>query len=214
MNFTWCGQSCGSTSRAFIHASIHDAVIERVKEICATYVPGVPTDPETTMGAIITAAQRDRILDYIAIGREQGAELAYGGGPPENERLADGNFIEPTVFVNVTQSMRIANEEIFGPVLAVLKWTSEDEMLADVNRVDYGLTCSIWTNDLDVAHNAAQAVEAGYVWINDVAAHYLGAPFGGYKQSGIGREECLEELLAFTQLKNVHVKLRNRRVPA
>jgi len=214
MNFTWCGQSCGSTSRAFIHESIHDAVVERVKAICADYVPGVPTDPETTMGAIITAAQRDRILDYIAIGRDGGAALAYGGSAPKNERLADGNFIEPTVFVNVTQSMRIANEEIFGPVLAVLKWSDEAAMIADVNRVDYGLTCSIWTNDIDVAHRTAQAVEAGYVWINDVAAHYLGAPFGGYKQSGIGREECLEELLAFTQLKNVHVKLRKRSLSA
>ncbi len=118
------------------------------------------------------------------------------------------------MFVNVTQSMRIANEEIFGPVLAVLKWSDEAAMIADVNRVDYGLTASIWTNDIDVAHRTAQAVEAGYVWINDVAAHYLGAPFGGYKQSGIGREECLEELLAFTQLKNVHVKLRKRSLSA
>jgi acyl-CoA reductase-like NAD-dependent aldehyde dehydrogenase len=213
MNFTWCGQSCGSTSRAFVHASIHAAVLERVVRRCAAYVPGIPSDPATTMGAIISRAQRDRILNYIAIGREEGANVVYGGGPPDGELLAAGNFVEPTVFAGVTQTMRIANEEIFGPVLSVLSWTDEAAMLADVNRVDYGLTASIWTRDIDAGLRTAQAVEAGYVWINDVAAHYLGAPFGGYKQSGIGREECLEELLAFTQVKNVHVKLR-KPVPA
>jgi betaine-aldehyde dehydrogenase len=140
--------------------------------------------------------------------------VVYGGGPPDDARLANGNFVQPTVFAGVTQTMRIANEEIFGPVLAVLRWSDEDAMLADVNAVDYGLTCSIWTRDIDTAHRAAQAVEAGYVWVNDVAAHYLGAPFGGYKQSGIGREECLDELLAFTQTKNVHIKLRKRSVTA
>ncbi len=210
MNFTWCGQSCGSTSRAFLHDAIHDAVLERVKTLCAAYEPGIPTDPATTMGALITTAHRDRVLDYIALGHSEGAQLAYGGGPPNDPALAAGNFIEPTVFAGVTQTMRIANEEIFGPVLSVLRWSDEARMLADVNAVDYGLTASIWTRDLDTAHRTALAVEAGYVWVNDVAAHYLGAPFGGYKQSGIGREECLEELLAFTQIKNVHIKLRDR----
>jgi betaine-aldehyde dehydrogenase len=208
MNFTWCGQSCGSTSRAFVHESIHDAVVARIKQRCAAYEPGVPTDPKTTMGAIISKTQCERVLDYIAIGRAEGASVVYGGGRPAATELAGGNFVEPTVFVGVEQHMRIASEEIFGPVLAVLRWSDEAAMLADVNRVDYGLTCSIWTRDLDTAHRTAQAVEAGYIWINDVAAHYLGAPFGGYKQSGIGREECLEELLAYTQVKNVHIKLK------
>jgi len=210
MNFTWCGQSCGSTSRAFIHAAIHDAVVERVKARCAAYVPGIPTDPATTMGAIVSRAQADRVLNYIAIGREEGAVVVYGGKAPDDERLAGGNFVEPTVFTGVDQKMRIANEEIFGPVLAILRWTDEDAMIADVNSVDYGLTASIWTRDIDTAHRTAQAVEAGYIWVNDVGAHYLGAPFGGYKQSGIGREECLEELLAFTQVKNIHIKLKPR----
>jgi betaine-aldehyde dehydrogenase len=214
MNFTWCGQSCGSTSRAFVHEAIHDAVLERVKAGCTAYVPGVPTDPATTMGALITRAQRDRVLEYIAIGTREGARVVHGGGPPDDARLANGNFVQPTVFAGVTQAMRIANEEIFGPVLAVLRWSDEAAMIADVNAVEYGLTCSIWTRDIDTAHRAAQAVEAGYVWVNDVAAHYLGAPFGGYKQSGIGREECLDELLAFTQTKNVHIKLRKRSVTA
>jgi betaine-aldehyde dehydrogenase len=209
MNFTWCGQSCGSTSRAFLHDSIHDAVVERIKARCAAYRPGSPVDPNTTMGAIISEAQCARVLGYIAAGRDEGARIVYGGGRPPEPELARGNFIEPTVFIGVEQRMRIAREEIFGPVLSVLRWSDERAMLEDVNSVEYGLTASIWTNDLDTAHRTAQAVEAGYIWINDVAAHYLGAPFGGYKQSGIGREECLEELLAFTQVKNVHIKLRN-----
>jgi betaine-aldehyde dehydrogenase len=106
--------------------------------------------------------------------------------------------------------MRIGKEEIFGPVLSVFKWSDEDEMLSQVNQVEYGLTCSIWTNDLATAHRTAAAVEAGYVWINEVSKHFLGAPFGGYKQSGIGREECIEELLRFTREKNIHVNLRRR----
>jgi betaine-aldehyde dehydrogenase len=102
--------------------------------------------------------------------------------------------------------MRIAKEEIFGPVLAVLKWSNEREMLEQVNAVDYGLTCSIWTNDLAAAHRTARAVEVGYVWINEASKHFLGAPFGGSKQSGFGREECLDELLSYTQEKNIHVR--------
>ena len=121
-----------------------------------------------------------------------------------------GFFVEPTVFCDVTPSMRIAREEIFGPVLAILPWSDEAEMLRQVNAVDYGLTCSIWTRDLDTALRTAGNVQAGYVWINDVGRHFLGAPFGGVKQSGLGREECLAELLAFTQEKNIHVRLARR----
>jgi betaine-aldehyde dehydrogenase len=208
MNFTWCGQSCGSTSRAFVHASIHDAVLERVQANVARFVPGLPTDPSTTMGAIVSRTQMDRVLDFIESAKADGARLVCGGGRPINPRLANGFFVEPTVFAEVTPAMRIACEEIFGPVLAILAWTDEARMLADVNAVDYGLTCSIWTHDLTTALRTAAAVQAGYVWINEVGRHFLGAPFGGVKQSGFGREECLEEMLRFTQEKNIHVKLR------
>jgi len=210
MNFTWCGQSCGSTSRAFVHAAIYDAVLERIKARIGAFVPGLPTDSATTMGAIVSRAQLERIVDYIASARQEGARLLCGGGRPKDPRLADGFFVEPTVFADVTPSMRIAREEIFGPVLGVLKWSDEARMLDDVNAVDYGLTCSIWTNDLDTAHRTAATVQAGYVWINEVGRHFLGAPFGGVKQSGFGREECLEEMLRFTQEKNIHLKLRRR----
>jgi betaine-aldehyde dehydrogenase len=207
MNFTWCGQSCGSTSRAFIHAAIYDAVVEKMKERVKAYKPGIPTDPATTMGAIISQAQFDRIMGFIESAKQEGAPLIAGGGRPSDPRLAKGFFIEPTVFA-VTQENRIAREEIFGPVLSVFKWSREDEMLTLVNSVEYGLTCSIWTNDLQTAHRTASEVQAGYVWINEVSKHFLGASFGGYKQSGIGREESLEELLSFTQEKNIHVNLR------
>jgi betaine-aldehyde dehydrogenase len=210
MNFTWCGQSCGSTSRAFIHEKIYDAVIERAKASIKRYRPGIPTDPATTMGSIISQVQYDRIMKYIAAGKEDGARLVSGGKRPDDAALAKGLFIEPTIFADVNMGMRIGKEEIFGPVLSVFKWSDEDKMLAEVNQVEYGLTCSIWTNDLATAHRTAASVEAGYVWINEVSKHFLGAPFGGYKQSGIGREECIEELLRFTREKNIHVNLKRR----
>jgi len=210
MNFTWSGQSCGSTSRAFLHADIHDAVLSRLPAHVAHYVPGIPTDPATTMGAIVSRVQHERILDFIGSAKAEGARLLCGGGVPTSPVLAGGFFIEPTVFADVQPQMRIAREEIFGPVQAVFSWDDEQRMLAEVNGVPYGLTCSIWTNDLHLAHRTAQRVEAGYIWVNEVSRHFIGAPFGGYKQSGIGREECLAELLAFTQEKNIHIKIRAR----
>jgi betaine-aldehyde dehydrogenase len=211
MNYTWCGQSCGSVSRVFVHDSIHDAVIERITQRIAHFKPGLPTDPATTMGAIVSRTQYDRVLDFIASAHEQGARLVCGGRHPEDPALAHGYFIEPTVFTDVTPAMRIAAEEVFGPVQSILRWTDEAQMLADVNSVEYGLTCAIFTNDLQAAHRTAAEVEAGYVWINKVGAHFLGAPFGGVKQSGIGREECLGELLSFTQEKNIHIALSRPR---
>lgn len=208
MNFTWCGQSCGSTSRAFVHRAIYDDVLARLPAKAGHYVPGLPTDEATTMGALISRVQYERVLEYIASAEKEGARLLTGGRPPANPALQKGFYIEPTIFVDVTPTMRIAREEIFGPVLAITPWEDEAAMLSQVNGVEYGLTCSIWTNELLKAHRTAMAVEAGFVWINEVSKHFLGAPFGGWKQSGVGREECLAELLAFTQEKNVHVSLK------
>ena len=208
MNFTWCGQSCGSTSRAFIHESLYEAVIEKVKAKVSYYKPGIPTEPTTTMGAIISKVQHERVMGFIESAKQEGARLVYGGSPPADPKLANGFYIEPTVFADVQPSMRIAREEIFGPVVSIFKWSDEANMLDLVNSVEYGLTASIWTNDLTRAHRTAAAVQAGFVWINDVSKHFLGAPFGGFKQSGIGREECFEEMLAYTQEKNIHVRLK------
>jgi betaine-aldehyde dehydrogenase len=207
MNFTWCGQSCGSTSRLFVHESIHARVVEGVLERVRAYRPGLPTDPATTMGALISKAQHDKVMSYIALGRSEGATLAHGGKVPADAALAHGWFVEPTVFTHVTQSMRLASEEVFGPVLAVLSWRDEEALWRDVNAVPYGLTCSIWTRDLATAHRAAARAEAGFVWINHVGQHFIGVPFGGYKQSGIGREESFDELLSYTQVKNVYIAL-------
>ena len=160
------------------------------------------------MGCLSSAGQFEKTMSYIRLGQQEGARLAYGGKRPADPRLARGYFIEPTVFVDVTDRMRIAREEIFGPVVSILRWSDEDDLIARVNALDYGLTASIWTHDLDRAHRLASRVEAGYVWINGASTHHVGVPFGGYKQSGIGREESIEELLACTQIKNVNVTLR------
>jgi betaine-aldehyde dehydrogenase len=159
------------------------------------------------MGAIISKTQFDRVMSYIESANSEGARLITGGGPPSDPALAKGLYIEPTVFADVKPTMKIAREEIFGPVVGVFRWSDEAAMLEQVNAVEYGLTASIWTNDLGTAHRAAGNVEAGFIWINDVSKHFLGTPFGGYKQSGIGREECLEELLSFTQEKNININL-------
>ncbi len=209
MNFRYVtGQSCNSTSRVYLHADIHDAtlpeIVKRVREIKV----GLPTERDTEMACLSSQAQFDKTMSYIKLGIEGGARLAYGGKRPADPKLARGFFVEPTVFADVTDDMRIAREEIFGPVVSVLRWTDENDLLARVNALDVGLTCSIWTHDLDRAHRLASRVEAGYVWINGASQHWVGVPFGGYKQSGIGREESIEELLACTQIKNVNVTLK------
>src|SRR4030095_13138551 len=153
-------------------------------------------------------AQFEKTLAYIRLGQEEGARLVHGGKRIDDPRLAHGYFVEPTVFADVTDDMRIAREEIFGPVVCILRWTDEDDVVARVNALDVGLTASIWTRDLDLAHRLAARVEAGYVWINGASTHHVGVPFGGVKQSGIGREESIEELLACTHLKKGNVTLR------
>jgi betaine-aldehyde dehydrogenase len=207
MNFTWCGQSCGSTSRAFLHDSIHDRVLDKIIATVSAIKPGLPTDDATEMGCLVSKAQFEKVMGYIAAGQAEGAKLVAGGKKPDDPKLANGFYIEPAIFAGVTPQMRIAREEIFGPVLSVFKWRDENEMFDAVNAVDYGLTASIWTKDLKTAHRAAARVEVGFVWVNTVGAHFLGAPFGGYKQSGMGREESADELLEYTQIKNVNVAL-------
>jgi betaine-aldehyde dehydrogenase len=207
MNFTWCGQSCGSTSRLFLHESVYERAMTGMMERIKFFKPGIPTDMDTTMGAVISKSQLDKILGYVEIGKKEGATLACGGKRPDDPRLANGFFVEPTVFTNVTQDMRIANEEIFGPVLSVIKWNDEEKMMAQVNAVEYGLTGSVWTTSLASAHRAANRIESGYIWVNNVSAHFLGASFGGYKQSGIGREEGYDELLSYSQVKNINITL-------
>jgi betaine-aldehyde dehydrogenase len=207
MNFTWCGQSCGSTSRLFLHESVYEPVLKGVLEGIRYFKPGIPTQMNTTMGAIISRAQLQKVLNYVEVAKQEGAHLETGGAVPRDGALANGFFFEPTVFTGVTMDMRIAKEEVFGPILSVLEWRDEESMFEQVNAVDYGLTASIYTTSLANAHRAARRVESGYVWINNAGPHFVGVPFGGYKQSGIGREESVKELYTFTQTKNIHITL-------
>jgi betaine-aldehyde dehydrogenase len=208
MNFTWAGQSCGSTSRLFVHESLYDEVIEEMCEaLPRLHRCGMPTDPATTMGCLISEAQFNKVMNYIDLAQSEGARLVAGGRRPADPALVNGWFIEATVFADVTPEMRIFREEVFGPVLSVCKWRDEDQLIADINSVEYGLTASIFTRDLVRAHRLARRIEAGYVWVNTSGAHYIGTNFGGYKKSGLGREEGLEELLSYTQIKNIHVTL-------
>jgi betaine-aldehyde dehydrogenase len=207
MNLTWSGQSCGSTSRIFLHESHHDAVLAKMIQGCAYYQPGDPADPSTTMGSLIDARQREKVERFVAWGIEDGATLCLGGHRLTPPGFEDGMFFAPTIFSNVTPQMRIARQEIFGPVVSVFKWSNEDELFDAVNSVDYGLTGAVFTRSLDTAHRAARRIEAGYIWVNQAGPHFVGVPFGGYKQSGIGREEAIEELFACTQIKNVNIRL-------
>jgi betaine-aldehyde dehydrogenase len=212
MNFRYVtGQSCNSTSRVYLHDAIYDKTLPEIVDRVAKIRVGLPTERDTEMSCLTSEAQYDKTMSYIKLGVDGGARLAYGGKRPADPKLAKGFFVEPTVFADVTDDMRIAREEIFGPVVSILRWSDEDDLLARVNALDVGLTASIWTHDLDRAHRLASRVEAGYVWINGASIHHIGVPFGGVKQSGIGREESIEELLACTQIKNVNVTLRHEK---
>ena len=205
MNMNRQGQSCSSTSRVMVHASLHKPVLEELKRQAEALPVGVPWIESNELGPIVSERQFDRIMGYIASAREEGAKLVTGGGRPADPALHKGLFIAPTVFDGVTRGMRIAREEIFGPVMSVFQWSDYEEMLAQANELEYGLTAAIVTNDLAKAMETAERVEAGYVWINS-NGRYLGSPYGGWKSSGIGQEECLDELLSYTQLKNVNMR--------
>jgi betaine-aldehyde dehydrogenase len=205
MNMNRQGQSCSSTSRVFVHASLHGPVVEELVRQAETLPVGMPWIDKNEVGPIVSQRQFDRVMGYIRSGVEEGAKLATGGGQPKEAALRRGWFVAPTVFDSVTPDMRIGREEIFGPVMSVMPWNEEQEMLQRANALEYGLTAAIVTNDLSKAMETAERVEVGYVWINS-SGRYLGAPYGGWKQSGIGQEECFDELLSYTQIKNINMR--------
>jgi betaine-aldehyde dehydrogenase len=205
MNMNRQGQSCSSTSRVLVHRALHGPVVEELVRQADALPVGLPWIESNEVGPIVSRKQYDRVMGHIASGQAEGARLLTGGTPPADHALRGGFFIRPTVFDGVTPAMRIAREEIFGPVMSVLVWDDWEQMLAVANGVEYGLTAAIVTNDLARAMETAERVEAGYVWINS-SGRYIGAPYGGWKQSGLGQEECFEELLGYTQVKNVNLR--------
>jgi betaine-aldehyde dehydrogenase len=205
MNMNRQGQSCSSTSRVFVHESLRRAVVDEIVRLAEALPVGFPWIEANELGPIVSRRQFDRIVGYIDSAASEGATLVTGGGRPADPKLADGLFLRPTVFDDVRQHMRVASEEIFGPVMSVLSWRDEEDMLAQVNSLEYGLTAAIVTNRLDTAMETAERVDAGYVWINS-NGRYLGAPYGGWKSSGLGVEETFEEMVGYTQQKNVHMR--------
>jgi acyl-CoA reductase-like NAD-dependent aldehyde dehydrogenase len=206
MNFTWQGQSCGSTSRLLVHGSEHDAFVERLSQRMEGLRSGPPADEATDTGAIVHQRQYEKVLSYLQLGREEGARVVVGGGPVDDPELAGGMFLRPTLFDRVRPDSRLAQEEIFGPVLAAMPFDGYDEAVAMANGVSYGLTASVFTRDLATAHRFARDVQAGYVWVNDASRHFPGTAYGGVKDSGLGRDEGFEELLSYSQVKNVNVR--------
>ena len=205
MNFAFAGQSCGSTSRVLLHDSIAEEFTTRYVEAVAAIPMGLPWEETARVSPLISRGQHERVLSYIDIAQKEGARVLTGGDVPSD--LSPGYFVRPTVLTGVEPQMRIAQEEIFGPVVSLLRFGTEADAVRIANEVRYGLTASVWTQDVSRAHRVARAVHAGYVWINDTSTHFLGVPFGGVRASGLGREESLEELLSYTETKVVNVVL-------
>lgn len=208
MNFAWQGQSCGSTSRLFVHRSIFDAFVDALGARMDALRQGDPTDETTEVGAIVSERQHAKVTTYIEMGLDHpGARLVAGGGPPQDDALRDGLFVRPTLFVVEDDDIPLVREEIFGPVLVAMAFDTYEEVIERANSVHFGLTGSVWTADVRTALRAARDLRAGYIWVNTSSMHIPGAPFGGVKSSGVGREEGIEELYSYTQVKNVNIAL-------
>jgi acyl-CoA reductase-like NAD-dependent aldehyde dehydrogenase len=201
------GQDCCARSRIFVERSVHEHVVELLAAATRKIKVGDPADEATEVGTLVSFKQRDRVVDYIEIGQREGATIVVGGAAPDDPALAGGAYLMPTVFDNVTNDMRIAAEEIFGPVVTVIPFDTEDEAVRLANATPYGLSGSIWSRDIGRALRTAKRIQAGVLSVNTNSSVHTEAPFGGYKMSGIGRELGMHALELYTETKNVFVDL-------
>ena len=201
------GQDCCARSRIFVERSVHEHVVELLAAATRKVKVGDPAEEATEVGTLVSFKQRDRVVDYIEIGQREGATIVVGGAAPDDPALAGGAYLMPTVFDNVTNDMRIAAEEIFGPVVTVIPFDTEDDAVRLANATPYGLSGSIWSRDIGRALRTAKRIQAGVLSVNTNSSVHTEAPFGGYKMSGIGRELGMHALELYTETKNVFVDL-------
>lgn len=203
--FAATGQTCIAGSRLLVDAAIHDEFVARVVELASTAVLGNPMEPTTQVGPITTQPQLDKVLRYIDVARAEGATVELGGGRPTTTEHSTGWFVEPTIFSGVRNDMRIAQEEVFGPVLAVIPFSGEDEAVAIANDSRYGLGAGVWTSDIGRAFRMARRIHSGTVWVNTYRAVSYLAPFGGVKDSGVGRENGIAAIEDYLETKSVWI---------
>lgn len=207
--FAATGQTCMAGSRVLVHTDIYDEFCAALVERTSTIKLGDPLDPDTEMGTVASQAQYEKVLDYIDIAKADGAHLATGGCRPEDPALSAGLFVLPTVFTNVHNDMRIAREEVFGPVAAVIRFDNEDDAVRIANDTNFGLAAGIWTRDVARAHRMARRVRAGSVWVNNYRKTNYVAPFGGFKESGLGRENGSHAIDDYSEVKTVWIDTGN-----
>jgi len=205
--FAATGQTCIAGSRALIHRPIYDVFVDRLVALAKTARMGNPLDLSTQVGPITTWQQYEKVLEYIRIAREEGAVCRMGGGPARRPECGAGWFVEPTVFSGVRPDMRVANEEIFGPVLSIIPFENDDEAVRIANGTIYGLAAGVWTTNIRRAIVMAEKLEAGTVWVNTYRAISYMSPFGGYKRSGLGRESGIDAIREYLQTKSVWIDI-------
>jgi aldehyde dehydrogenase (NAD+) len=205
--FAATGQTCLAGSRVLVEDSIYDEFTKKLVARTEKIVIGDPNDPKTEMGTLACKAQYEKVLKYLEIGKSEGATLLTGGKHPTSPELQTGLFVEPTIFGDVKNSMRIAREEIFGPVASVIRFKTEEEAIEIANDTKFGLAAGVWTNDLKRAHRVVARLRAGTVWVNNYRRTNYAMPFGGYGESGVGRENGVDSVYEYTEVKSVWIDI-------